>query len=166
MFKIYCPKANSIPKGLQLEGLASTWSLDNPQILEKHYSLSDSFYWWDATVWKFHTRKSKHTRDWAPVSSVWFLNVHCNNSFQNFEDKLAASEHLEGMSLTSSSCGNNDFENLRKPFSFLRCCCLVAQSCLTLCGPVDFSPPGSSVHGILQARILECVAISSSRGSS
>lgn len=109
MFRIYCPKANSVPKGLQLEGLASTWSLDNPQILEKHYSLSDSFYWWDATVWKFHTRKSKHTRDWAPLSSVWFLNVHCNNSFQNFEDKLAASEHLEGMSLTSSSCGNNDF---------------------------------------------------------
>lgn len=57
MFRIYCPKANSVPKGLQLEGLASTWSLDNPQILEKHYSLSDSFYWWDATVWEFHTKK-------------------------------------------------------------------------------------------------------------
>ena len=35
-----------------------------------------------------------------------------------------------------------------------------AQSCLTLCDPVDCSPPGSSVHGILQARILEWVAIS------
>ena len=42
----------------------------------------------------------------------------------------------------------------------------VAQSCLTLCDPVDCSPPGSSVHGILQARILEWVAISFSRGSS
>ena len=42
----------------------------------------------------------------------------------------------------------------------------VAQSCLTLCNPVDCSPPGSSVHGILQARILEWVAISFSRGSS
>ena len=42
----------------------------------------------------------------------------------------------------------------------------VAQSCLTLCDPVDCSPPGSSIHGILQARILEWVAISSSRGSS
>ena len=31
------------------------------------------------------------------------------------------------------------------------------QSCLTLCGPMDCSPPGSSVHGILQARILECI---------
>ena len=42
----------------------------------------------------------------------------------------------------------------------------VAQSCLTLCDPVDCSPPRSSVHGILQARILEWVAISFSRGSS
>ena len=40
------------------------------------------------------------------------------------------------------------------------------QSCPTLCDPMDYSPPGSSVHGILQARILEWVAMSSSRGSS
>ena len=37
---------------------------------------------------------------------------------------------------------------------------LVAQLCLTLCNPMDCSPPGSSVHGIFQARILEWVAIS------
>ena len=42
----------------------------------------------------------------------------------------------------------------------------VAQSCPTLCDPMDCSLPGSSVHGILQARILEWVAISFSRGSS
>ena len=42
----------------------------------------------------------------------------------------------------------------------------VVQLYLTPCEPVDCSPPGSSVHGILQARILEWVAISSSRGSS
>ena len=40
------------------------------------------------------------------------------------------------------------------------------QSCPTLCDPVDCSPPGSSVHGILQARILEWVAMPFSRGSS
>ena len=43
---------------------------------------------------------------------------------------------------------------------------VLAQSCLTLLRPHEFSPPGSSVHGILQARILAWVAISSSRGSS
>ena len=44
--------------------------------------------------------------------------------------------------------------------------CSVAQSCLTLCSPVDCSPPGFSVRGIFQARILEWVAISYSRGFS
>ena len=42
----------------------------------------------------------------------------------------------------------------------------VTQSCPTLCDPINCIPPGSSVHGILQARILEWVAISFSRGSS
>ena len=41
--------------------------------------------------------------------------------------------------------------------------CSVAQLCLTLCDPMDCSPPGSSVHGIFQARILEWVAVSFSR---
>ena len=45
-------------------------------------------------------------------------------------------------------------------------CMLSLQSCLTLCDPMDCSPPGFSVHEISQARILERVAISSSRGSS
>ena len=43
---------------------------------------------------------------------------------------------------------------------------LVAQLCSTLCDSMDCSPPGSSVHGILQARILEQVSISFSKGSS
>ena len=51
-------------------------------------------------------------------------------------------------------------------FGVFRDCCLVAQSCLTVCDPIDCSLPDSSVLGISQARILECVAISSSRGSS
>ena len=40
----------------------------------------------------------------------------------------------------------------------------VSESCLTLCNPMDCSPPRSSVHGILQARMLEWVAIPFSRG--
>ena len=45
-------------------------------------------------------------------------------------------------------------------------CVLVAQLCPILCDPMDCSPPGSSVRGILQARILEELAIAFSRGSS
>ena len=50
-----------------------------------------------------------------------------------------------------------------KPVSNLKVKVVVAQSCLILCDPIDCSPPGSSVHRILQARILEWVAIPISR---
>ena len=45
------------------------------------------------------------------------------------------------------------------------CCSLIVKLCLTLSDPIDCKPSGSSVHGILQARVLEWAAISSSRGS-
>ena len=51
---------------------------------------------------------------------------------------------------------------------YWRCVCVHTKSlqlCLTLCNPMDCSPSGSSIHGILQARILEWVAMHSSRGS-
>ena len=49
-------------------------------------------------------------------------------------------------------------------FTVVTVCVLVAQSCPTLCSPMDCSPPGSSVCGVLQARILEWVAIPFSSG--
>ena len=52
------------------------------------------------------------------------------------------------------------------PLDPLLCTSEVAQSCPTLCDPMDHSLPGSSIHGIFQARVLEWVAISFSRGSS
>ena len=85
---------------------------------------------------------------------------------------------LMGHSLLPSMSGDavRDFnvyvELVSKGQGYSRSCpardcavCPVAQSCPTLCGPMGFSPPGSSVHGILQARILEWGAMPSSRGS-
>ena len=46
------------------------------------------------------------------------------------------------------------------------CCAQPIQSCLILCDPMDCSPPDTSAHGVLQARVLERVAMPSSRGSS
>ena len=57
--------------------------------------------------------------------------------------------------------GIHSIENKRKK----KVKVLVAQLCLTLCDPMDCSLPGLSVHGILQARILEWVVIPFSRGS-
>ena len=49
---------------------------------------------------------------------------------------------------------------------YIHCVCTKSlQSCPTLCDPMNFNPPGSSIHGILQARILEWIAMPSSRGS-
>ena len=64
---------------------------------------------------------------------------------------------------------NNPCISLLLTFFFLLCCavlCLVTQSCLTLYEPTESSPLDSYLHGILQARILEWVAMPSSRGSS
>ena len=52
------------------------------------------------------------------------------------------------------------------PGSLVSVSVLVTQSCLTVCSPMDYNPPGSSVHGILQVRILEWVAFPFSRGPS
>ena len=57
-------------------------------------------------------------------------------------------------------------EKDKHPIMWLMCCAKLLQSCPTLCNSMDCSPPGSSVYGTLQARILDWVAISSSRGSS
>ena len=53
----------------------------------------------------------------------------------------------------------------RNESKYFFCCCLVTKSCPTLYDPMHCSLPGSSVHEIFQARILEWGAISSSRGS-
>ena len=69
-------------------------------------------------------------------------------------NKLKPLEELQGSSYTQIS------------LQFHWCVCLVAQSCPTLCNPMDCSLSGSFVSGILRARILEWVAIPFSRGSS
>ena len=56
--------------------------------------------------------------------------------------------------------------NLNVDIKLANACMLVTQGRPTLCNPIDCSRPGSSVHGILQARILDCIAIFFSRGSS
>ena len=61
---------------------------------------------------------------------------------------------------------NNLWKNKYSKLSVCVCVCVCAQSSPTICDPMNYSPPGSSVHGIFQARTLQQVAISHSRGSS
>ena len=70
-------------------------------------------------------------------------------------------EHLRRRESTSGG-GRAPQEQGEHSLSLLLCS--VTSLGLTLCDPVDCGPPGSSVHGILQARILACVAVSFCRG--
>ena len=66
-------------------------------------------------------------------------------------------------------CNPTDYRSKSVVQSMFKRCCLRAkslQSCLTICDPMACSPPGSSIHGILQARVLDWVASSYSRGHS
>ena len=73
--------------------------------------------------------------------------------------KSRVSENLTSYSLPSPPKMSSSFDSTATVAS-------VNQSCPNLCSPMDCSPPGFSVHGILQARLLEWVTFSSSRGSS
>ena len=69
--------------------------------------------------------------------------------------------------LAATVCLKGIFKLTKKLSYILSLVCVPAkslQSCLTLCNPMDCNPPGSSVHGILQARILKWIAMPTSRG--
>ena len=82
---------------------------------------------------------------WCYAVSLWYLCV----------GRMLKSSYWEFIELPG-------FEN----FVCVYMCVLVAQLCLILCHPINCSPPDFSVHGILQARILEWIAILLSRGTS
>ena len=95
------------------------------------------------------------------------IGVFCREGFGRQGNVWSLTQILEGFALhpgkTLASKFNNIFSDRE---NLLRITCLVAKSCLTHCGPMDSSLAGSSVHGTLQARILEWIANSFSRGSS
>ena len=79
---------------------------------------------------------------------------------------MKVKKQLSFKSFLLSEDSNTQFkieDTPHKPSSVLVCAELL-QSCLILCDPVDCSPPGSSLCGVLQARVLEWVAMPSSRG--
>ena len=88
--------------------------------------------------WKQHVTPGRDLRgtDWPARAEAGWHKYNCNKRCKSYK-------HLEECSV----------------------CCWVAHSCLTVCDLMDCSPLGSSVRGILQARTLEQVAISSFRGS-
>ena len=109
-----------------------------------------------------------HVNPWLIHVNVWKKPQYCKVISLQL---TKINEKKKYKSLSCSRSIETDYSpNLVHELWFATpCACLHAeslQSCLTLCDPMDYSPPGSSTHGILQARILEWVAIPSSGGAS
>ena len=109
----------------------------------------------------------RHYEGWWSRSLVWAVSI-LNSSMLYFLAVTLETDKCVGL-FTEKSQGQGQ-SNInggrigREVGGICAVLCLVAQSCLTLCNPVDYSPPGSSVHGILQTRVLQWVSMLSSRG--
>ena len=111
---------------------------------------------WNIKVLEENTGKKLHDK------SLW-------NPFSIWHQKLSQQKQKQTSRITSKRFIPVSGSEFLKSLEFPKCACVHAkslQSCPTLCDPMDCSPPGSSVHGILQARILKWVAIPFSKGSS
>ena len=101
------------------------------------------------------------------------LLVQDTRQSEGFQGSVVSSPFLLGVNITclfsEITSSQSDHRIMSLPF-FLSpisrlCQVKIDQLCLTYCDPMTYSPPSSSVHGILQARVLEWVAIPFSRGS-
>ena len=79
---------------------------------------------------------------------------------------LGSFSNLQGQEELRSVMGSGEHQSFRSNWKNVCMCAKSFQACLTLWDPMDCSPPGSSVHGILQVRLLKWVATPSSRESS
>ena len=106
----------------------------------------------------------RHLRIYINVSSIWFHLILMTVSWvteigvEYFSDPYFTNDGIMGPEVMWLVQGKQPTAGGSG--------CLVSKSCPTLCDPMDCSLPGSSVHEVSQARILEWVAISISRGSS
>ena len=129
---------------------------------------SDSLFLSGFNLWSLQCTVSplvlSHLSDYISLPICCFLNTLGAFFFRAFAQTVPDVRNAfpPSICLAYSTCTSSNGLNV---FSLMSSC-LVAQSCLILFDPMYYSPPGSSVHGLSQARILEWVAVSSSRGPS
>ena len=116
------------------------------------------------------------TRMWSRWIYTFWVNVSCflGNPCRIWSGRARKKKNCNSLLLFNwlsimDICKHHDYKIQNKE-SICRCVCVCvcaqSQSCLTLCYPMDYNPSYSSTHLIFKARILERVAIFSSRGSS
>ena len=117
--------------------------------------------WTSTGQWHFRSQATRKVNGrWMSKASSNTYHISPLLAFPSME-KLSSAKLVPGAKKVGDHCY---MEKTRPKDNGMHVQLL--QSCPTLCDPMDCSPPCSSVHEILQARILEWIAISSSRGSS
>ena len=114
-----------------------------------------------------------HTRSWNEWMTAFLMESTLHFPFWSWNPLYRSLKRWSLLQVGLNSSSDREFIiSLFSQFSgwlftfFYSCCCwLVTESCPALCDPMDWSPPGFSVLGVSQARILGWVAISFSRGS-
>ena len=101
-----------------------------------------------------------HTHTYIYIYTHIYTHTQIYKLHSNTDSMISTHFNFLELQIT---CGNN--EKILKYNTVHVPCCAYTQLCPTLCDSMECSPPGSSVHGILQARILEWVAMPSSRVS-
>ena len=140
----HCSNKSFSLKPLNLSFLVSIFILNKETHQNKDIKVSEVFF----SYFTAYHILTDYSTECAFLCVFFFLAIHL------FSKRDCTNSHcITSFFRTDTYCLSN-------------CQGEVAQSCPTLCNPVDCSLPGSSVHGILQARILEYVAISFSRESS
>ena len=115
--------------------------------------------------WRFHMpqwrSKIPHTAtktQHSQINTNWGKST-CTNMERTYRRRVKSEKH-------SVHCTMSHTHTHTHTHTVYKSVCSLTPSCPALCNPVDCSPPGSSVHGISQARILEWVVTPSSSGSS
>ena len=136
---------------------------------ERYYVLTTSIFWnrYHLHLHSRNLRTRKHK--WLPKVHIRGVRLHLTRL--STHTCLTPECTLVLLVLPSGQLGMKTKQISKSDARFILCVCVYMhtkslQSCPTLCDPMYCSPPGSSVHGILQARILKWVAIPFSTGSS
>ena len=152
-------------KGSQVQELLSLWSWDASSswhgcVYQPESSPDALLLRFYGSFYKFYGHDPLLTPFPAPLPSL--ENMGGNWKSQGFNCGLVFLETTP----IQKPCTENLLSRTKDVPHGSVCHTQLLQSCLTLCDPMDSSPPGSSVHGILQARILEWFSMTASRGSS
>ena len=119
---------------------------------------------WDMETIYFYLKPGVMNVTVTPMQCQWAVNVLFPHLVTAGSPSSLPSAFKRAANASEETLLVSGISPSHQPMSV---CCIPtqhAQLCPTLCDPMDCSPPGSSIHGILQAKVLEWVAISFSRG--